>query len=207
MGIWEREDLGNILQWDNGPRNTSVRFKCGYCGTDTTPPQSWLSSNKNGYHALLSVCTSCRRPSLILCFNSDILEVSPNPKMGNEVLGLPEDIEALYGEARAATGVGAYTAAVLTARKILMHISVEKGAATDLSFVDYVDFLDKNSFIPRDAREWVDHIRKKSNEANHEILIMKKQDAEDLIAFTEMLLRLIYEFKFRLPKSEPDKSA
>jgi len=49
-----------------------------------------------------------------------------------------------------------------------------------------------------DGNDWVDYIRKKSNEANHEIVIMDKEIAEDLISFIEMLLRFIFEFKHRL---------
>jgi len=56
-----------------------------------------------------------------------------------------------------------------------------------------------------DGKGWVDHIRKKGNEANHEIVIMKKGDALDLITFIEMLLKFIYEFPSRIPPkpSEP----
>ena len=45
----------------------------------------------------------------------------------------------------------------------------------------------------------VDHIRKKGNEANHEIKLMTQADAEELIAFTEMLLKFFYEFQNRVP--------
>ena len=47
----------------------------------------------------------------------------------------------------------------------------------------------------------MDHIRKKGNEANHEIRLMKKADAEELISFSEMLLKFIYEFPQRVPKA------
>ena len=47
----------------------------------------------------------------------------------------------------------------------------------------------------------VDHIRKKGNEANHEIVLMEKEDAEDLLVFSEMLLKFIYEFPKRVPPS------
>lgn len=40
---------------------------------------------------------------------------------------------------------------------------------------------------------------KKGNEATHEIVLMKKEDALDLIAFSEMLLKFIYEFPARVP--------
>ena len=52
------------------------------------------------------------------------------------------------------------------------------------------------------GKNWLDHIRSKSNEANHEIVIMKRDEADDLISFTEMLLRLVFEFKHRLIKKD-----
>ena len=49
---------------------------------------------------------------------------------------------------------------------------------------------------------WVDHIRKKGNEANHEITLMTDKDAKDLIVFLEMLLKFIYELP-NLSQQEP----
>ena len=54
--------------------------------------------------------------------------------------------------------------------------------------------LADNHYIPPDAKEWVDHIREKGNEANHEIAIMESDDAELLLSFIQMLLKIIYEF-------------
>jgi hypothetical protein len=48
--------------------------------------------------------------------------------------------------------------------------------------------------IPPKAAAWVDHIRDKSNDANHEINLMGREDAEQLIKFSEMLLRIMYEY-------------
>jgi hypothetical protein len=75
-----------------------------------------------------------------------------------------------------------------------MHIAVAKGAQPGESFVSYVQFLADHNYVPPDARGWVDHIRTKGNEANHEISIMSRADAEELLSFIEMLLRIIYEF-------------
>ena len=87
-----------------------------------------------------------------------------------------------------------------------MHVAVEKGAKEGLSFFDYVNYLSENNYIPPNGKDWVDHIRSKSNEANHEIVIMGLNEADDLISFTEMLLRLVYEFKHRLSKDEPEET-
>jgi hypothetical protein len=90
--------------------------------------------------------------------------------------------------------VNSFTSAVLTCRKLLMHIAVEKGAPTGQNFLEYVEYLSQKGYVPPDGKGWVDYIRKKGNEANHEIKIMSPTDAEDLITFSEMLLKFIYEF-------------
>lgn len=47
----------------------------------------------------------------------------------------------------------------------------------------------------------MDHIRKKGNEATHEIALMTDNDARELLGFVEMLLRFIYEFPKMIPEA------
>jgi hypothetical protein len=89
---------------------------------------------------------------------------------------------------------------VLASRKILMHIAVEKGAEEGKPFLSYVEYLASKGYVPPDGKSWVDHIRSKANEANHEIALMEPADAEDLITFVEMLLKFIYEFPSKVSK-------
>ena len=84
-----------------------------------------------------------------------------------------------------------------------MHIAVAKGAAEGLNFTEYVDFLEKEHWTPRDSKEWVDEIRKKGNQANHKIVIASEADAHRLIGFLEMLLRFMYEFPAKVKPSKP----
>jgi len=112
-----------------------------------------------------------------------------------------EGVARLYAEARNATSANAFTAAVMCCRKLLMHIAVDKNADQGESFEYYVGYLADHHYVPPDATNWVDRIRTKGNEANHEIRIMKQTDAADLLSFCEMLLKLIYEFPARV--SEP----
>jgi hypothetical protein len=63
-----------------------------------------------------------------------------------------------------------------------------------------VEHLTKSGFVPPNGRGWVDHIRQKGHEANHEIVLMSQKDAEDLVTFVEMLLKFVYEFPNRIPK-------
>jgi len=90
-----------------------------------------------------------------------------------------------------------------------MNIAVAKGAKENLNFVKYVQFLADNNFVPPDGKEWVEHIKNKGNEANHKIEIVSKEDSEELLYFTEMLLTFIYAVPARFKKSttkDEDKS-
>ncbi len=93
-----------------------------------------------------------------------------------------------------------YTATVLICRKMLMNIAVNQGAGEGLKFIEYVNYLAEQGYIPPNGRHWVDHIRKKGNEANHEITSMNQEDGKDLLIFIEMLLKFIYEFPNLVPK-------
>lgn len=103
-------------------------------------------------------------------------------------------LSEIYEEARTATSAGCHTAAVLCCRKLLMHLAVAKGAKVGDTFKNYVDFLANGNHIPVACKSWVEQIRDTGNEANHEIKMMKREDAEDLISFCEMLLKITYEF-------------
>ena len=195
--------------WINKKEIDSVRYKCGYCGADTAPAYGWqsdqITDQITDLVAYIPICTNCNQPSYIKWYGTTRVSATPAPLMGESVGGLPEDVGTLYDEARKCTGVGAYTSAVLTCRKILMHVAVEKGAKKKLTFEACVDYLDENHYIPPDGKGWVDHIRTKSNEANHEIVLMDLEYACDLITLTEMLLRFMYELPGRLPKKADDK--
>ena len=69
--------------------------------------------------------------------------------------------------------------------------------------MEYVQYLADKGFVPPNGKGWVDHIRKKGNEATHEISHMERGDAEELIAFAEMLLKFIYEFPAKVPAAQP----
>lgn len=181
------------LEWYNIANVGSRSFTCGYCGAPIASEKGWWAKfHETGkVLAYIYVCHKCGRPSF---FDIDGKQ-TPGVAYGNPVNNIPNaDVNSLYTEARDCTGCNAFTAAVLCCRKLLMNIAISKGAAKDKKFIEYVEFLSEKGFIPPDGKEWVDHIRKKGNEATHEIAIMKKEDAEELLSFVEMLLKFIYEF-------------
>jgi hypothetical protein len=84
-----------------------------------------------------------------------------------------------------------------------MHIAVDKGAPQDGTFAQCIDFLAKQGYVPPGGKEWVDQIRSQGNEANHEIVLKSKDDANEVIGFAEMLLRFIYELPARVRRRTP----
>ena len=127
----------------------------------------------------------------------------PAPMYGNVIEGIKdESLNQLYNETRRCIGSNSYTAAILCCRKMLMHIAVDKGADKNQDFKYYVEYLLEKGHIAKNAVEWVDYIRKKGNEANHEISIMKKKDAIVLLEFTEILLKTIYELPSTIDKTK-----
>jgi len=183
------------MAWNRWEDITPHGYTCGYC-------DKVVASNKGWYHhsgigqGVVYVCPHCDQPTYV----RGQVQV-PGAVPGNTVAGLPKDISALYDEARQSIGVGSHTAAVLTCRKLLMNIAVGVGAPTGQKFIEYVEYLAQKGYVPPNGKVWVDHIRKKGNEATHEIVLMSPGDSEDLISFSEMLLKFIYEFPSRVPKA------
>jgi hypothetical protein len=181
-----------IDNWLNQTRGfSSKKFTCGFCDALIGSNQGYAMQHSN---TKIYLCPNCGKPT----FFDESDHQFPAPIFGNHVENLPENIEFLYNEARWCTKDNAFTASVLTCRKLLMNIAVEKGASIGLKFIEYVEYLSSKNFIPPDGKEWVDRIRQRGNEANHEIVLMRKEDAEELIIFVEMLLKFIYEFPARV---------
>jgi len=183
--------------WQNAQPGSAHGYRCGFCDnqvSSSTGLNFLHLNNALNPEALLRICPHCNQPTY---FRKPAQ--FPGVAFGEKVLSLPADVESLYEQARACTSTEAYTPAVLACRKILMHIAVDQKAKPGLNFLEYVEYLATNGFVPPNGRGWVDHIRKKGNEANHEIVLMAQKDAEDLVIFVEMLLKFIYEFPNRIP--------
>ncbi len=182
------------MVWHGESQIQSRKFCCGFCGNVVATDRGFFE--KNGQSRIYP-CPHCDNPS----FFDDIGNQCPGIAPGNGVAHLPEVLNTLYNEARRAVSVNAYTAAVLACRKLLMHIAVEQKAEEGKSFIHYVEFLAQSGYVPPNGKGWVDHIRKKGNEATHEIVLMQAEDAIELISFAEMLLKFIYEFPARVPRT------
>ena len=169
-------------------------YDCGYCGVRVGSSEGWAASRLLAH---VYICPNCSYPTFI----GPNGQRAPGPLAGRTVDHVPDDVGHLYDEARECVAVSAYTAAVLLCRKLLMHVAVEKSAPENAKFVVYVNWLADNHWVPPNARAWVDHIRDKGNEANHEITLVAQQDAVDLLTFVEALLRYVYELPGSLPST------
>ena len=171
MHIWN-------LNWSDNVTITTKSYVCGYCGKSIASQRGYNSSNKINHVNIghIYICHNCHSPTY---FDPEGVQ-TPGPLFGEEVKNLPtKEVTDLYQEARKCASAGVFTGSVLCCRKLLMNISVAEGATEGLKFVEYIDYLEKYNFLPPKGRDWVDHIRKKGNEATHEIAIMTQEDAEE----------------------------
>jgi hypothetical protein len=177
-------------------------FICGFCGHKVSSDRGYkIGQYQDGSGDQIGgvyICPNCNGPT----FFSPDGEKFPGNAFGEGVDDVPDDLNTLYEEARKCTAENCHTAAVLLCRKILMNIAVDRGAEEDLRFIEYVNYLSDEGYTPPDGKHWVDHIRQKGNEANHEIHLMGESDAKDLLVFSGMLLKFNYEFPSMIPDPE-----
>ncbi len=179
--------------WQSQADVGTAQWRCGFCSKDVAASTGYFNSGVQ--NTFIRICPNCGQPTYFTLSG----ERYPGSALGEGVSNVPDDISSLYDEARIGASVGAHTAAVLVCRKILMNVAVEKGAEEGKTFAHYVEHLANEGFIPPNGSGWVDYIRRRSNEANHKIVLMTDQDSVALITFVGMLLRFIYEFPEIVP--------
>ena len=75
-----------------------------------------------------------------------------------------------------------------------MHVAVDvAGSDKGKNFVAYVDDLEAKGYITTGLRDVVDRVRKRGNDANHDLPASEQEDALVTLRITEHLLRSTYE--------------
>ena len=182
-------------RWQEVRTIEPASYRCGYCGNDVASKEGWGTNSSTS--GRIRICPQCNGPTFFSAFATQ----TPGPLHGGDVSSLPEDIAPLYREARHSITVEAYTGSVMLCRKILMNVSVSKGAPEGLRFVKYVEWLVEQAYVPRGSEGWVQYIKDRGNEANHEIKPMTEGDAIGVLRFTEQLLRNMFELPGLVPSS------
>ena len=191
-----------FLKWQNVTNPKTQSYQCHYCGHKVAADKGWFAVTQiSNVQAFIFICPNCQKPTYFEPSGEQI----PAPRIGRDVNGITDkNVEALYNEARDCAMVGAHTAAVILGRKLLMNIAVQHGDKPGRGFIDYVDYLANNGFVPPNGKAWVDQIRKKGNEATHEIPQIGPADSTQILTFVEMLLKFVYEFPSMVnPKGTP----
>lgn len=179
------------LGWMNTSNLSAKEWTCGYCGNNVGGDTGFF---RNKHLDTIYICPHCRKPTAFIKDDEGTIGQFPGAITGNDVTKLPKDVDALYSEIRRCIQYTAYTSAVLSMRKLLMHVAVEQGAEENSQFVQYIEYLDDNGWIPPSGRDWIDSIRKAGNEATHQITLVDEDEAKQLLRFVEMLLKIVYEF-------------
>jgi len=187
-------------KWNNVTTTNPQPYKCGYCQKLISSEKCFFADHFGGeaypWKYTIFIFPHCDKPTFIQEeFTTKSKFFYPSPTYGDKVDHIPKDVEQIYNEARRCMKSNAHTASVLCCRKLLMHLAVEEGAKENLKFFQYVNYLADKGYVPPNGKEWVEYIKDKGNEANHEIVMMSQKEAEKLIDFLEMLLKFIYEFQ------------
>ena len=196
--------------WSNLGGIPTQDWRCAFCDRDVSSDKGWIGTtqlymNHRPYddHAYIAICPRCSLPTLISSSGTQV----PAVKGGEPVKHLPEDVAALYDEARSCLSVNAPTAAVLLGRKLLMHVAVTQDADEGQTFQKYVDHLAEKGVVTEGMKDWVGEIRELGNDANHELTVSNLEAAEELLTFVAMLLKVVYEYPEKGRKSVAAREA
>ena len=175
------------MSWINTKKLTSKNYICGYCGSNICSNIGYFNDDDE---MSIYICHKCNKPTF---FQWEEIQ-TPGSLFGKQFeVAIPEIVSNLYNEARLDYSVNAFSSVGMCCRKLLMHIAVELGAKEGLKFIEYIDFLDKENYISKNSKKWVDVIRKMGNLTTHEIIILNQKEAELLITFSSIIINLIYE--------------
>lgn len=189
-----------MKKWYGLTTLSSKNYVCGHCGNDISSNEGYYmyestSTSKDIGSGYIYICHKCNKPTYI-----NTHEQVPGAIYGecfSKEIFNDELVFQLYEETRRCMEISAYTSVGMCCRKLLMHIAVDCGAEKNKKFIEYVNYLDDNNYIPTNCKEWVDIIRNKGNEANHEITILDENDAKQLISFIEMIISVIYKMPYQ----------
>ncbi len=183
--------------WQSATTSRPEQWRCGHCNQLTRSNLGFIAmeQGKPGPTGLIKICGNCNCPTFV--FNGRFYPAAA--PAGEAIRNVPGDVEALFVQARAALSAGAPVAAALTCRKILHHVAVERrgGGGPFANFKAAVEWLNEKHYLPPNSGDtWVDFIRDRANEENHQIVIITPEEAGKLVELTAHLLRHIYD----LPK-------
>ena len=187
--------IENYMVWESPQILKARAYSCAYCGTVVSSEKGYVfglgvANSVREAKGGVYICPLCNHATIISNYPAiQIPGVSSVPPLRH----LPDNIKEIYNEARTCISQECYTSTAMICRKIIMHVAVDKGAAPDKNFAYYVNYIKSNHFVPPNSDSWIDPIREKGNEANHEIEPISASAAKGILTFTHYMLLFIYE--------------
>ncbi|WP_166145983.1 DUF4145 domain-containing protein [Methylosinus sp. RM1] len=174
-------------------------------------------SDGTGPSTLISLarCEECGSPLLVVQLNiGNMVEgdiwARPRllfPSLNERVqTGLPSDVSRALDEAKDSFKAGAFTAAAIMCRKAVEGVCRSHGV-NERTLAESIRAMRDSGVIDGLLFEWADALRLAGNKAAHETgHHVTRQDASDVLHFTDALLEYIYSYRSRFTEFR-DRSA
>ncbi|MHB9133320.1 MAG: DUF4145 domain-containing protein [Armatimonadota bacterium] len=147
----------------------------------------------------LLCCPKCAKPLLVVYNDLTIEDEDPfrlyPPQLKRPHHTWPKSVIVSYEEAVRCLQAKSYTAAAIMCRKTIECVCHEK-KAVGKSLQQKLNDLKANGVIESMLYEWADALRLMGNDAAHEPdTVFAKQDAVDMLEFTDALLGYVFTFR------------
>lgn len=168
-------------------------YDCGSCGRATCGCVVADLPRNDGSVLYWCYCSCPRQEPAVLLENKGVMIAQyPEIREFHPAISWPGPLAKLYDEAAKAYSAGAYTAAAMVCRKVLMAVACHEGDGEGKSFTAYVDYITSTVLVFPKAKPAIDAIRDIGNDANHEIDFVVKDDAKRAMQIVVYLLNAVY---------------
>lgn len=219
-------DATRALDWAQTSELTGqqrTRYTCGFCSSMSAPNRAYLGPSQIDGNAMawIYICSFCGQPT----YRDLDGKMTPQPSYGRDIPKIRnEDAGKLYREAQNCYQVGAFTAAVLVCRKLLLNVTnaVKLERADEIEaagkdatrerepfseFAPCITWLSHNDYIPRRMINAFREIPRIGGDATHTMPLMEVKEAELLINRSYDLLMMVYVHPSDTPPDDDDDLA
>lgn len=185
---------GEYQKVQAGIRPRHLQYDCGACGQPNSG-RLIASTKREGDGAILNLCVcSCPKaePAILTERGGKVVAQIPEVREFHVGENWPADLAQLYDEAAKAFAAGAYTAAAMLCRKVLMACACHEGDTDGKSFGAYVDYITQTVLTFPKAKDAIDKIRNIGNEANHRVQMVSRDNARRAMSIVNYMLSTIY---------------
>lgn len=192
--VLSQDEWHNIAQSGQVVRPRHVPVDCGACGQTTNARiVATCKRDHDGADISWGICTCDREEPMIVCERAGTTFAQwPEARHFKAGERWPQDLAQLYDEAAKSYSAGAFTAATMAARKLLMATACKEGDTDGKQFAAYVDYIVKEVLTFPKAKDAIDRIRKIGNEANHHLQFVNRDDAKRAMEIVTYMLNTIY---------------